>query len=114
MASAKKPRRHISLSACQDSQRTWEDGKGRSMTQMLIGILDKNPNPSFKDLMTSLSYSMHNMARSLHEWSRGKKKEVAVKKNSAEESAIPTELVNFQDPQLGSLTKLNMDQTFTM
>ena len=42
----------ISLSSSKDSQRSWEDPQGSSMTQALIKVLKNDPNPSLKDLLT--------------------------------------------------------------
>jgi len=114
----------ISLAACSDRQIDWEDKKGGSMTQMLIKHLDKNPHPRIGELMTFISYHRYDASRAVHAVGRrlmkkGKKLQEeradagAISPSGAEIIQVPVELVNFQDPQLGSREKLNMDAVFT-
>ncbi|CDO71029.1 hypothetical protein BN946_scf184844.g33 [Trametes cinnabarina] len=59
----------ISLSACGDSQYTWES-KRTSFTQVLIKQLKRNPHPPLKRLYETLTYQWYRHMRRLHEWSK--------------------------------------------
>ncbi|KAF7347408.1 Metacaspase type II [Mycena venus] len=56
----------ISLASCKDSELTYEDPDGRSMTSALVETLRRNPNQSLKDVLVFLSHAMHTKAVSRH------------------------------------------------
>ncbi|TDL25334.1 hypothetical protein BD410DRAFT_785255 [Rickenella mellea] len=56
----------IQLAACLDSQSAFEGVDGTSMTKILIDILEKDPNPTYKDLMTLMHHRMLDAARRMH------------------------------------------------
>ncbi|KAJ7201528.1 caspase domain-containing protein [Mycena rebaudengoi] len=56
----------VSLAASKDSQFSWEDEKGISMTTALIEILKADPHPSFKDLLTRISYAVYDFTAARH------------------------------------------------
>ncbi|KAJ7671183.1 caspase domain-containing protein [Mycena rosella] len=49
----------VSLSSCKDSQTTWEDDEGKSMTSALVQILRRNPNQSLKEVLVHISHAMY-------------------------------------------------------
>lgn len=97
----------ISLSACKDSQFAWEDSTGKSMTQVLIEVLKKYPEPSMRDLMTHVSHRIHRHLLELHKAAR----EVRKCRGNPD---FKLEKDNFQDPQLASLCPLDMDSLFIL
>ncbi|KJA17753.1 hypothetical protein HYPSUDRAFT_1006337 [Hypholoma sublateritium FD-334 SS-4] len=104
----------ICLSSSKDAQMTWEDGKGNSMTQHLIKILKKNPNPTYKKLLTDVSHAIHGMYTGLHTKARAYKKDAARYKETHKEFEIhPAEMHNFQNPQISSHYPLDMSLTFS-
>ncbi|KAI0783747.1 caspase domain-containing protein [Abortiporus biennis] len=125
----------ISLSACMDDQRAWEKGDGETMTQALIEILRQQPTPSFHDLMSSIGFRLHSAAVERHQWSKRQYRRHRAnekRKRRKSTSDVPPsftsnqrasstnhleetlEMINFQDPQLGSLKRLNMQDRFTL
>ncbi|KJA29060.1 hypothetical protein HYPSUDRAFT_33585 [Hypholoma sublateritium FD-334 SS-4] len=127
----------LCLSSSRDEQKTWEDGKGGSMTQKLVKILRANPNPTLHRMMTHVSHEIHNFYVELHPDARQHKKECAIRKQqkAAQKAArqvggtaspflqqsgpakarklksLSLEFVNFQDPELSShfpITPKNM------
>ncbi|KAF8955243.1 caspase domain-containing protein [Flammula alnicola] len=98
----------VCLSSSKDSQITWEDSEGNSMTQHLIRLLTKEPNPTLHDLLTVVSHEIHAFYVDLHERARMYKKkinDVNRRKEDLGEIPLPVELVemhNFQDPQLST------------
>ncbi|KAI0318171.1 caspase domain-containing protein [Amylostereum chailletii] len=101
----------ISLSACNDMQRAWEDERGRSMISILCDYLTHHHaaghrGPSYQELMTHLNYKLHDIALRLHEWTRKEKQKA---KGSANAPPVDGEMVNFQTPELSSLVRLNME-----
>ncbi|KAJ6607848.1 caspase domain-containing protein, partial [Mycena sp. CBHHK59/15] len=57
----------VSLASCKDSQETWEDETGKSMTSVLIEILKDNPNPPLRDMLAKISHAMYGMAHLRHD-----------------------------------------------
>ncbi|KAH9932852.1 caspase domain-containing protein [Fomitopsis serialis] len=100
--------RVISLAACGDSQYTWEYKRGQSMTQDLIQELKENPQPKLHDLVTKLGYSRYDVSRLLH--GAAKRQREAIKKGA--QLPYLLEGVNFQDIQLGSQERLDMEMPF--
>ncbi|KAJ7635402.1 caspase domain-containing protein [Roridomyces roridus] len=56
----------ISLSACKDSELSWENEEGVGMTQALMQVLNETPHPTLRDLVTRVrqSYTPRNGAHS--------------------------------------------------
>ncbi|KAJ7618651.1 caspase domain-containing protein [Roridomyces roridus] len=65
----------ISLASCKDSQLSWEDADGGSMTRELVRILEKDPHPTYRALLASVSHAMHNMSLKRHIDTRRYKRE---------------------------------------
>lgn len=89
----------LSLSACSDLQRAWEGPKG-SLTTVLCNYLKKCSRPSYGSLMAHINFELHDNALALHEYTRHERKKA---------SGFDGELDNFQEPELSSLVRLNMD-----
>ncbi|KAJ7618640.1 peptidase C14, caspase domain-containing protein [Roridomyces roridus] len=123
----------MSLASCEDSQRSWEDPEGGSMTSELVKILEKNPHPTWKALLTSVSHAMHHMAVNRHRrallYKRESKEHVAKQlehQNKRKRKRHPppspslspadsgVDMDDFQDPQLASHKPLDMDKLFTL
>ncbi|KAI0318169.1 caspase domain-containing protein [Amylostereum chailletii] len=95
----------ISLSACKDKQRAWEDKHGRSMIWMLCDYLtkhhaDHDEGPSYRELMSYLNHRLYKIALDLHEWTREQKR--------VAKGPVDGEMATFQTPELSSLVPLNM------
>ncbi|KAJ7090859.1 caspase domain-containing protein [Mycena belliarum] len=60
----------ISLASCKDSQETYEDAQGKSMTASLVQILRRNPHQSLKDVLVHISHAMYTKALLRHELAR--------------------------------------------
>ncbi|KAL0953665.1 hypothetical protein HGRIS_004864 [Hohenbuehelia grisea] len=105
----------ISLSACEDGQFCWEDDDGSSMTKVLIEILNQDPHPKLNHLMTFISHRLHKAAVRMHFMAREhtrlvRKWEVKHNKSLYRRRTIETHMRNdFQDPQLGSRSPLDMN-----
>ncbi|KAF8905813.1 caspase domain-containing protein [Gymnopilus junonius] len=112
----------VCLSSAKDSQRTWEDANGNSMTQCLVKILrdshSTNRRVSLREVLTLISHDIHKYYIDLHKQSREYKKDVKVhneqriaRGKEAKESE-DVEMHNFQDPQLSSHRPLDMNRPF--
>ncbi|KAA1477609.1 hypothetical protein DENSPDRAFT_615649 [Dentipellis sp. KUC8613] len=64
----------VSVSSCADMQRSWEGGAG-TMTTILCNFLSEHPEPTYRELMTHINFSLHDTARQLHQWTRKAKKD---------------------------------------
>ncbi|OJT07983.1 Metacaspase-1 [Trametes pubescens] len=100
----------VSISACGDSQMTW-DSKKHSFTHSLIEMLKLQPHQPLGQLIQSLTYQLHDHSRRLHTWS--KKRRDSWKQRSkghvgdpgsqvteSDEPETTLELENFTEPQL--------------
>ncbi|CAK5282534.1 unnamed protein product [Mycena citricolor] len=56
----------ISLASCKDYQLSWEDADGGSMTRELVRILEKDPHPTLRALVTGVSHALHRMTLDRH------------------------------------------------
>ncbi|KAH9848759.1 peptidase C14, caspase domain-containing protein [Lenzites betulinus] len=110
----------VSLSACGDSQMTW-DSKRHSFTQALINLLRLEPHQPIKNLVQSLTFQVHDHSRKLHNWSKRRReswkersKGVAGDHSSVHTAEPETtlEMVNFTEPQVGSLRALALQEPF--
>ncbi|KAF8903597.1 peptidase C14, caspase domain-containing protein [Mucidula mucida] len=100
----------ISLGSCKDGQISWEDC-GKSMTTALVQILKENPNPSLKDLMLRVSHELHKSAINVHDGAKKYKKNMKeYRRRGGKQPAVPTDMDNFQDPQLSSHQPLNLEK----
>ncbi|KAF9028879.1 hypothetical protein BDZ89DRAFT_1065775 [Hymenopellis radicata] len=100
----------LSLSSCEDSQIAWET-RGKSMTTALVKILQENPHPFLKDLMLRIVHEVHKYYVKLHDEAKKYRKEhAAYWKRGGIEPRAPSNMDNFQDPQLSSLLPLNFNE----
>ncbi|OSX61225.1 hypothetical protein POSPLADRAFT_1146253 [Postia placenta MAD-698-R-SB12] len=116
----------ICISACNDTQSTWECGRKGSATQTLIRLLRSNAHPELGKLYADLSFKRYRTSCKLHDWSH-KQKQLAQEQRRAEALAprsgshrgtqtpgdIAIEMVNFSDIQIGSQEKLDWNEVFT-
>jgi len=106
----------ISLSSSKDSQRSWEDPQGSSMTQALIKVLKNDPHPSLKDLLTLISHDLHVFYVSMHGDARKYKERVKDYNDSRQQEGKKAkkpksvEMDNFQNPQIASSQPLDMNR----
>ncbi|KAJ7189919.1 caspase domain-containing protein [Mycena pura] len=56
----------ISLASCKDYQISWEDEDGGSMTRELVRILDQDPHPTLRSLVSNVSHALHRMSLERH------------------------------------------------
>ncbi|KAJ7136907.1 hypothetical protein C8R44DRAFT_869002 [Mycena epipterygia] len=56
----------ISFASCKDYQVSWEDGSGGSMTRELVRILERDPHPTLRALVTGVSHALHRMSLKRH------------------------------------------------
>ncbi|KAH9836126.1 caspase domain-containing protein [Rhodofomes roseus] len=101
-ASMKSVPRVISIAACGDPQQTWEDPRGRSMSMTLVEELRRNPHPVLKDLVMRLMHARDNVSLRLHAAAKRQRKK-------GHDSSCVLDGVNFQDVQVGSQEKLDME-----
>jgi metacaspase-1 len=111
----------ISLASCKDSQEAWEVGEEHSMTQMLVEILKKDPNPTLKDLMVTVSHKLHNAAMSAHAQTKMYKKKMVRhrarnpgKRKRTLGDTYGLNMNEFQDPQLSSTKPLDMGKRWNL
>ncbi|TFK39197.1 caspase domain-containing protein [Crucibulum laeve] len=97
----------IALSASKDDQQSWEDINGDSMTQALIRVLKKDPHPSLRDMLTSVSHDLHRFYLKMHGEARSLRKKAREKGRTADHAP---EMNNFQDPQISSQLPLDRNR----
>ncbi|KAJ7683771.1 caspase domain-containing protein [Mycena rosella] len=56
----------ISLASCKDHQFSWEDAEGGSMTRELVRILEREPHPTLRALVTRVSHALHRLTLERH------------------------------------------------
>ncbi|KAI0685064.1 caspase domain-containing protein [Cerioporus squamosus] len=102
----------ISISACQDPQRTWEGKDGWTMTQSMISVLDINPHPPLRTLIKTVGHDLHKRTTlQLHAW--GGRRIAKWNKSVKCDEALPdVEVVNGSEPSLGSNEPLREDALF--
>ncbi|KAF8641346.1 hypothetical protein AX16_010044 [Volvariella volvacea WC 439] len=108
----------VCLSSADDSQDSWENREGKSMTQALVDLLYQNPAPTYREVLTSVSHYMHRLNSERHEaaveYRKLYKKWVSKMKRrhgrswTAPSSSGTPDMDNFQDPQFSSHMPLNM------
>lgn len=113
----------IALGACKDAQVAWEDN-GESLTAILIDILKKDPYPRLKDMMRVINHRTYDTVCRLHEtwrkwqieYNKGDKRRLTDDEETQMYRMIEREnpLKGFQDPQLASHRRLDMDSFFTL
>ncbi|KAJ6594679.1 caspase domain-containing protein [Mycena capillaripes] len=64
----------VSLASCKDSELTYEDMNGKSMTASLVEILRRDPHQPVKDVLLSVSHAMYKKSSIRHKNSREYKK----------------------------------------
>ncbi|KAI0045505.1 hypothetical protein FA95DRAFT_121890 [Auriscalpium vulgare] len=88
----------VSFSACTDAQQAFEGGQ--TLTSIACAFLAKNPRASYRQLMSTIGYSLHENSMVLHKYTRSLDRK----------GRTDLEMVNFQTPVLSSLFKLNLDE----
>ncbi|KAJ7671198.1 caspase domain-containing protein [Mycena rosella] len=76
----------ISLASCNDSQSTWEDNDGKTMTWSLVQILRANPNQSVNEVLVTISRAMYTKALVRHNEAQEYKTKYTDVKRKAEQS----------------------------
>jgi len=99
----------LSLSACSDMQRAWEGPRG-SLTTVLCNYLKNNSTPSYGALMSHINFQLHDNALALHEYTRDERKKAHLGKGIGFDGELDT----FQEPNLSSLVRLNMEDTLKL
>ncbi|KAJ7151918.1 caspase domain-containing protein [Mycena crocata] len=98
----------ISLGSCKDSELSWENEEGMSMTRALVQVLTENPHPTLRELVTSISHTLHGLALKRHlqtkAWNRYRKANAIESPGSG---SFDTE--TFQHPQIASRKPLDME-----
>jgi len=100
----------LSLSACSDLQRAWEGPNG-SLTTVLCNYLKNYSYPSYSALMSHINFQLHDNALPLHAYTRDQRKKAA---RGQGDGFADGELDNFQQPELSSLVRLNMEDTLQL
>ncbi|PIL35792.1 hypothetical protein GSI_02522 [Ganoderma sinense ZZ0214-1] len=126
----------LSISSCQDAQRTWESKKG-SFTQWLIAILRREPNLPISGFVRELTDKMYEHAQKTHQWSKKRKESWKRKHPEPEDSSTladtesevthaearaadelhPLDLYDYGDvpaPQLGGQCRLDLEQPMNL
>lgn len=119
----------LALGACKDGQKAWEDQHGQSMTAVLVELLEKNPNPCLNELMKTISHNTYETVCQLHAawkaWQADRIRQGRMDRqprtSTEEEEDREYEIMRkgdplkrFQDPQLASHMKLDMNMPFTL
>ncbi|KAI0685062.1 caspase domain-containing protein [Cerioporus squamosus] len=123
----------LSISSCQDSQRTWESKKG-SFTQWLIELLRLEPRQPIGKFLQELTHKMYDHAQKTHRWSQRQKDnykithprdasdstlqstgaaeaEVERSGRQMQEHALDVlDFVSVPEPQLGAQQRVDLDQ----
>ncbi|KAL0948042.1 hypothetical protein HGRIS_010667 [Hohenbuehelia grisea] len=95
--------RVVTISACKDSQFSWEDETGSCMTQVLIEVLKKHPNPNLRFVMEEISRIIRKNAE--------RRVQSPGWKPFFRKAKKATGKVNkFQHPSLSGLMRLDLDQ----
>ncbi|KAI1797332.1 peptidase C14 [Ganoderma leucocontextum] len=127
----------LSISSCQDAQRTWESKKS-SFTQWLIAILRREPHQPIGGFIRDLTDKMYEHAQKTHEWSKKRKESWKRKHPASEDSSTladsdsetqleadasardqlhPLDLYDYGDvpaPQLGGQCRLDLEQPMNL
>ncbi|KAF7349384.1 Metacaspase type II [Mycena sanguinolenta] len=93
----------ISLASCKDSELTYEDENGHSMTSSFVEILRRNPYQSLKEVFLSISHAMHAKAEKRHENAKKYKEEFRAWKAKLTAKLAPDEKKNAEDHRTMSL-----------
>ncbi|KAJ7120004.1 caspase domain-containing protein [Mycena filopes] len=108
----------ISLASCKDSELSWENETGVSMTQALVAVLNEEPHPPLRELVTKISHELHEWSLSRHQrakaYNTGWKRYLA--RHGSFKSPRPKRLDTgtFQHPQIASRRPLNMDREWDL
>ncbi|KAF9053456.1 caspase domain-containing protein [Panaeolus papilionaceus] len=104
----------ICLSATDDSELSWANDQGHSLTYKLCHILQSDPNPTLHSLLTYVSHAFHKDYLPMHEDGRKFRKdcreinEKRMRKGLEPRPVAPTEINNFQHPVMSSHEPLDM------
>ncbi|KAJ7633413.1 caspase domain-containing protein [Mycena polygramma] len=103
----------ISLASCKDSEMTYEDGDGKSMTASLVEILRRDPNQSLKDVLVSISHAMYTKALIRHANVKAYKTERKKLVDKCSKS-VGYDTNTMQHPELTSARPLDMSRQWRM
>lgn len=103
------PRITLSLSTGSSLHHALKGPRGSLMT-VLCKYLEAHPTPSYRNLMSHVNFALYENFRDLHTYTREQKKKEA----RGEGMSFESELDEFQEPKLSSLSKLNMDDKFRL
>ncbi|TFK79607.1 hypothetical protein K466DRAFT_606014 [Polyporus arcularius HHB13444] len=59
--------RAFSFSACRDPEETFDGPRGRSMTKTMIEVLEKNPHPTYRELLHHVGHKLYGVRRIIQE-----------------------------------------------
>ncbi|KAF7313830.1 Mitochondrial chaperone BCS1 [Mycena chlorophos] len=82
----------ISLASCKDHQLSWEDSSGGSMTRELVRILDQDPHPTLRSLLTGVSHALHRMSLDRHLATRKYKRDLKAWKIWQRQNGVPVKV----------------------
>nr|VWO94161.1 Metacaspase-1 (EC [Ganoderma boninense] len=103
----------ISISACQDPEKTWDCRKGLTLTQAMITLLKKCPNMPIRRLIEQAGHGMHSQTTlKLHRWSQKKLKAWRAHHSPREELGAQFEIFDSPMPQIGSTNVLTAHEPF--
>ncbi|KAJ6595026.1 peptidase C14, caspase domain-containing protein [Mycena vulgaris] len=103
----------ISLGSCKDSELSWEDEDGMSMTRALVQVLNEDAHPTLRDLLTKISHTLHGMTRERHLQTKAWKKYWEAR--AIKSSGIGTfDTETFQHPQIASHRPLDMNSRWNL
>ncbi|KAM5543591.1 hypothetical protein V8D89_002842 [Ganoderma adspersum] len=103
----------ISISACQDLEKTWDCKRGTTMTQAMIKWLRTRPNMPVRRLIQAAGHSMYcQTTLKLHQWSQKRLKEWRASHSPQEDLETQFEIFNSPMPQIGSTNVLTEHEPF--
>ncbi|KAH9836141.1 peptidase C14, caspase domain-containing protein [Rhodofomes roseus] len=100
----------VTISACMDDQEAWENKKtGGSLTQILVPYLKQHRKPTYRALMEHTNNKLDNIVHNVHKrYRRNLVSGVYYPQGG------PYHGPAYQDPQLCSLTPLDLDELFIL
>jgi len=113
----------LALGAAKDSQNAWEDQHGQSMTAVLVALLENDPHPCLNKLMKTVSHKTYETICKLHtawkQWEAAREAAGSMDCPAENDRVYETlkkddPLKIFQDPQLASHMKLDMNMPFSL
>ncbi|KAJ7279716.1 peptidase C14, caspase domain-containing protein [Mycena rebaudengoi] len=102
----------ICLAACKDSELSWENADGVSMTSALVDVLSKTPHPTLQELVTTISHTIHGMTRERHRKANAWRKYRRGRPSASSDCSFDTE--TFQHPQIVSQRPLDLNMCWDL